>query len=96
MTRTTQMARKRGLPYFANVHAPGGWKATRNHPPVTGVDAMDHDAMHPGIRHLTESRCAMADCGGATVFKAVARAGCHHPNLRHTRVFGRFSMRPQS
>ncbi len=36
-------------PYFANVHAPGGVKATRNHPPVAGADATDHDTMHPGI-----------------------------------------------
>jgi hypothetical protein len=36
-------------PFFANVHAPGGSKVTRHHPPVAGVDAMDHDAMHPGI-----------------------------------------------
>ena len=36
-------------PYFANVHAPGGAKATRQHPPVAGVDAVDHDTMHPGI-----------------------------------------------
>lgn len=36
-------------PYFANVHAPGGGKVTRNHPPVPGVDENDHDTMHPGI-----------------------------------------------
>jgi hypothetical protein len=36
-------------PYFANVHARGGLKVTRNHPPITGVDATDHDTMHPGI-----------------------------------------------
>lgn len=36
-------------PYFANVHAPDGTKATRNHPPLAGVDAVDHDTMHPGI-----------------------------------------------
>jgi putative membrane-bound dehydrogenase-like protein len=36
-------------PYFANFHAPGGVKATRNHPPVAGVDATDHDTMHPGL-----------------------------------------------
>jgi hypothetical protein len=36
-------------PCFANVHAPGGVKVTRNHPPVPGVDATDHDTMHPGI-----------------------------------------------
>ncbi len=35
-------------PYFANVRAPGGLKATRNHPPVAGTDATDHDTMHPG------------------------------------------------
>lgn len=36
-------------PYFSNVHAPGGVKVTRHHPPVPGVDAVDHDTMHPGI-----------------------------------------------
>ena len=36
-------------PYFANAHAPGALKVTRNHPPVAGVDATDHDTMHPGI-----------------------------------------------
>lgn len=36
-------------PYFANVHAPGGIQVTRNHPPVPGKDATDHDTMHPGL-----------------------------------------------
>ncbi len=36
-------------PYFANAHALGGLKVTRNHPPIAGVDATDHDTMHPGI-----------------------------------------------
>jgi len=36
-------------PFFANVRAPGGTKATRNHPPLAGVDADDHGSMHPGI-----------------------------------------------
>jgi hypothetical protein len=36
-------------PCFANVHAPGGVRVTRNHPPVAGADATDHDTMHPGI-----------------------------------------------
>ena len=36
-------------PFFANVHAPAGIKVTRNHPPVAGQDATDHDTMHPGI-----------------------------------------------
>lgn len=36
-------------PFFANVRTLGGLQATRNHPPLQGVDAADHDAMHPGI-----------------------------------------------
>ena len=36
-------------PYFAHVHAPGGIQVTRNHPPVPGADATDHDTMHPGV-----------------------------------------------
>ena len=36
-------------PFFAHVHAPGGIKVTRNHPPVAGQDATDHDTMHPGL-----------------------------------------------
>ncbi len=36
-------------PYFANLRAPNGLQVTRNHPPVAGVDAADHDTMHPGL-----------------------------------------------
>ena len=36
-------------PHFANLHAPDGRKATRNHPPTAGIDANDHDTMHPGL-----------------------------------------------
>lgn len=36
-------------PYFSNMHGPGGAKITRNHPPIPGKDATDHDTMHPGI-----------------------------------------------
>ena len=36
-------------PYFANLHTPDGRQVTRNHPPVAGVDATDHDTMHPGL-----------------------------------------------
>ena len=36
-------------PYFANMHAPGGLKVTRNHPPIENIDATDHGTMHPGI-----------------------------------------------
>ncbi|HZN32954.1 MAG TPA: DUF6807 family protein [Pirellulaceae bacterium] len=37
-------------PYFAHVHAPGGISVTRHFPPRAGIDAADHDTMHPGIR----------------------------------------------
>lgn len=36
-------------PYLANIHAPDGSRVTRNHPPVAGHDAVDHDTMHPGL-----------------------------------------------
>ena len=36
-------------PHFRQVHAPGGIQVTRNHPPVAGQDAADHDTMHPGL-----------------------------------------------
>ncbi len=36
-------------PYFANIRAPGGAPLTRNHPPIAGLDAVDHDTMHPGL-----------------------------------------------
>jgi hypothetical protein len=36
-------------PFFANVRTSSGIPATRPHPPLEGVDATDHAAMHPGI-----------------------------------------------
>jgi putative membrane-bound dehydrogenase-like protein len=36
-------------PYFANARLADGRQVTRNHPPVKGEDALDHDTMHPGI-----------------------------------------------
>jgi hypothetical protein len=36
-------------PYFANARLTHERQVTRNHPPVKGVDALDHDNMHPGI-----------------------------------------------
>ena len=36
-------------PYFTRVHAPSGVQVTRAHPPRPGIDAIDHDTMHPGI-----------------------------------------------
>jgi len=36
-------------PYFAHLRAPGGIQVSRNHPPIAGVDATDHDTFHPGL-----------------------------------------------
>jgi hypothetical protein len=36
-------------PYLTEVRALDGTQITRNHPPREGVDATDHDTMHPGI-----------------------------------------------
>lgn len=36
-------------PYFAHIHTPDGIQVTRTHPPVAGVDPVDHPTMHPGI-----------------------------------------------
>jgi hypothetical protein len=36
-------------PYFAHVHTPDGIQVTRNHPPIAGIDPVDHATMHPGI-----------------------------------------------
>lgn len=50
-------------PYLANVHAPGGTRVTRTHPPVPGADATDHDTMHPGIW------LAFGDVGGSDFWR---------------------------
>ncbi|MEX0729110.1 MAG: DUF6807 family protein [Planctomycetaceae bacterium] len=36
-------------PYFANVLDRAGLAVTRNHPPIDGQDAVDHETMHPGL-----------------------------------------------
>jgi putative membrane-bound dehydrogenase-like protein len=36
-------------PYFANARLADERQVTRTHPPLKGVDALDHDTMHPGI-----------------------------------------------
>lgn len=36
-------------PHFSNIKAPNGIQVTRHWPPREGIDAMDHDTMHPGI-----------------------------------------------
>jgi putative membrane-bound dehydrogenase-like protein len=36
-------------PYFSNARLVNGLKVTRNHPPVEGIDELDHSNLHPGI-----------------------------------------------
>lgn len=36
-------------PYFTHLHAPGGVRVSRNHPPIEGVDPADHGDYHPGL-----------------------------------------------
>jgi putative membrane-bound dehydrogenase-like protein len=36
-------------PYFSNIRLHNGLQVTRTHPPVEGVDATDHQSMHPGV-----------------------------------------------
>ena len=36
-------------PYLCHVKTLSGIQVTRNHPPIAGQDAVDHDTMHPGI-----------------------------------------------
>ena len=36
-------------PYFANARLVNGLQVTRSHPPVKGVDELDHEKLHPGI-----------------------------------------------
>lgn len=36
-------------PFFKDLHAPGGARITRNHPPRPGEDPVDHATMHPGV-----------------------------------------------
>jgi hypothetical protein len=54
-------------PFFVDVHAPGGTRVTRNHPPVEGVDATDHATFHPGLW------LAFGDLGGADNWRNRAR-----------------------
>lgn len=54
-------------PHFANLHAPGGARLTRNQPPVAGFDPTDHDTMHPGVW------LAFADLNGEDFWRNKAR-----------------------
>jgi len=54
-------------PYFTQVHALDGMEVTRRHPPRAGIDATDHETMHPGIW------IAFGDLGGADFWRNKAR-----------------------
>lgn len=54
-------------PFLAHVRAPSGQQVTRNHPPVAGIDATDHDTMHPGIW------LAFGDLGGGDFWRNKGR-----------------------
>ena len=50
-------------PYFTDVHAPDGTLVTRHHPPRPGIDAVDHETMHPGLW------LAFGELGGADFWR---------------------------
>lgn len=54
-------------PYLSQVRTASGMQVTRNHPPVEGVDATDHDTMHPGLW------LALGDLSGADFWRNRAR-----------------------
>jgi hypothetical protein len=54
-------------PYLAHVRAPSGTQVTRNHPPIEGTDATDHDTFHPGIW------LAFGDLSGADFWRNKAK-----------------------
>ena len=53
-------------PHFANVHGPGGVRATRRQPPLPGKDLVDHPTFHPGIW------LAFGDIGGVDTWRLAA------------------------
>ncbi len=36
-------------PYFCSLYSPRGVQVTRNHPPLEGIDSVDHADFHPGL-----------------------------------------------
>jgi hypothetical protein len=71
-------------PHFANLHAPGGHRVSRNHPPVPPHDAVDHDTMHPGLW------LAFGDINGVDFWRnrgrIVHRGFAHRPEARDGRL----------
>jgi len=54
-------------PYFTRAYSPSGDTVTRAHPPRPGIDAVDHDTMHPGIW------LAFGDLGGGDFWRNKGR-----------------------
>lgn len=54
-------------PYFAHLKVPSGLEVTRNHPPIRGTDAVDHETMHPGLW------LAFGDVSGADFWRNKAK-----------------------
>jgi len=71
-------------PHFANLHAPGGHRVSRNHPPVPPHDAVDHDTMHPGLW------LAFGDLNGVDFWRnrgrIVHRGFARRPEVRDGRI----------
>jgi hypothetical protein len=71
-------------PYFSNARTPSGLQVTRNHPPQSGIDATDHDTMHPGIW------LAFGDINGQDFWRNKARIEhvrfVHRPTVSSDRV----------
>jgi hypothetical protein len=61
-------------PYFANLHAPGGVRVTRNHPIQPPGDPVDHEFLHPGVW------LAFADVNGEDSWRNLA--GIRHERFR--------------
>lgn len=59
-------------PYFRHLRTPSGVQVTRTHPPVEGVDRIDHATMHPGLW------LAFGDLSGADFWRNRGR-------MRHVR-----------
>jgi Family of unknown function (DUF6807) len=54
-------------PFFAHVRALNGVQVTRNHPPIEGLDLVDHVTFHPGIW------LAFGDINGSDYWRIAAR-----------------------
>jgi hypothetical protein len=71
-------------PHFANLHAPGGHRVSRNHPPRPPLDAVDHDTMHPGLW------LAFGDINGVDFWRnrgrIVHRGFARQPEIRDGRL----------